>query len=156
IVARKDSWVDLHPFFGPRTPEDTHLYYSKQTDRAVTFDAAIIPFKGNFPCQHKDSPSEYFVAATTNRETATSSEDACSTADYLDPMQVPFIVLPGAFKELKIGDIAIGLAVIDGTERVVFGVVGDRGPAQQIGEASIAFAQKLRRTSDVIKNTSQA
>jgi hypothetical protein len=71
-------------------------------------------------------------------------------------MQIPFIVLPDAFKELKIGDVAIGLAVIEGIERVVFGVVGDRGPAQQIGEASIAFAQRLRRTSDIIKNTNQA
>jgi hypothetical protein len=89
IVARKDNWVDLHQYFGPQTPEDTHLYYSKQTDRAVTFDAAIIPFKGNFPCQHKESRDEYFVAATTKRETASLPQgDACSTTDYFDAMPI--------------------------------------------------------------------
>jgi hypothetical protein len=156
ISARKDNWVDLHPYFGDKTPENARLYYSKQTDRAVTFDAAIIPFKDNFPCQHDDSRREYFVAATTKPETAARPDGACGTADYLDAMTTPFIVLPGAFQQLKIGDVAIGLAIIDNTERVVFGVVGDRGPSQQIGEASIAFAQKLRGTSDVIKNTHQA
>jgi hypothetical protein len=158
ISARNDKWVDLQPYFGERTPKDVRLYYSKQTDRAVTFDTDIIPFKGNFPCQHKDSRGEYFVAATTKRETAAenSEDDACSTADYFDSMQIPFIVLPPAFGQIKIGDIAIGFAVINGSQRMVFGVVGDEGPQRQIGEASIAFAQQLRGSSDVIKNVNQA
>jgi hypothetical protein len=158
MAARKDRWVDLRAYFGDKTPDDTRLYYSGATDRAAVFDAGIIPFKAGFPCQHGDARDEYFVAATPNHPSPppATGADACRTTAYLDSLEIPFFVLPGAFKQLKIGDIAIGLSTLGGAERLVFGVVGDHGPSQQIGEASIAFLQRLGGKTGAIRNVQQA
>jgi len=156
IAARKDRWVDLQPYLGANTPKDMRLYYSKELDRAVTFNTEIIPFKDGYPCQHGDLRNEYFVAATTKRDPPPLPDDACRTANNLDAMKIPFFVLPPAFSEIKIGDVVIGIASIGGVERLAFGIFGDQGPPRQIGEASVAFIQKLRGTADTIKNNSQA
>jgi hypothetical protein len=158
IAVRKDKWVDLQPFFGADTPKDTRLYYSKELDRAVTFNTEIIPFKNGYPCQHGDLPSEYFIAATTKRELPdpASANDSCHRTEHLDAMKIPFFVLPPVFSELSVGDIAIGIASIGGVERLAFGVYGDQGPSRQIGEASVAFVQKLRGTADTIRNNREA
>jgi hypothetical protein len=158
IAARRDQWVDLQAYFGARTPRDTRLYYSSELDRAVTFNTEIIPFKDGFPCQHGDKQGEYFIAATTRRDPPppASVSDACRTAEHLDAMTIPYVVLPPAFSAIKVGDIAIGIASIEGVERLAFGVYGDQGPSRQIGEASVAFVQKLRGTSNIIKNNSEA
>jgi hypothetical protein len=71
-------------------------------------------------------------------------------------MKIPFFVLPPVFSELSVGDIAIGIASIGGVERLAFGVYGDQGPSRQIGEASVAFVQKLRGTADTIRNNREA
>jgi hypothetical protein len=156
IAARKDHWVDLKPYFGDKTPEATRLYYSRALDQAVTFDTEIIPFKDGYPCQHGDLRNDYFVAATTKRDPPPQSNDVCRTAEHFDAMRIPFVVLPPAFSDIKIGDIAIGIASIGGTERLVFGVYGDQGPSRQIGEASVAFVRKLRGVSETIKNNREA
>jgi len=150
IAARKNNWVDLEPYFGANKPKDTRLYYSKELDRAVTFNTEIIPFKEGFPCQHGDKRNEYFIAATTKRDPPPASRDACRTAEHLDAMKIPFFVLPPAFSDIKIGDIAIGFASIGGAERFAFGAYGDQGPPRQIGEASVAFVQRLRGSNDTI------
>jgi len=158
IAARKDQWVDLQPYFGANTPQDTRLYYSRTLDRAVTFNTEIIPFRDGFPCQHGDKRGEYFIAATTRRDPPLPAyaNDACRTAEHLDAMTIPYVVLPPAFTDIRVGDIAIGFASIGGIERLAFGVYGDQGPSRQIGEASVAFVQKLRGTSNIIKNNSEA
>ncbi|MFI5349876.1 MAG: glycoside hydrolase family 75 protein [Elusimicrobiota bacterium] len=62
----------------------------------------------------------------------------------LDPVQIPYVVLPVGYDEAKIGD----LAVIRYRGRSVLAVVGDRGPEGVIGEASIAAAESLGIDSD--------
>ena len=158
IAARKDHWVDLKAYFGENAPKETRLYYARDLDRAVTFNTEIIPFKDGFPCQHGDKPNAYFIAATTRRGTpmAASANEGCRTAEHLDAMTVPFVVLPPAFSAIDIGDIAIGMASIGGVERLAFGVYGDQGPPRQIGEASVAFVQALRSTTGAIKNNREA
>lgn len=157
IAARKNNWVDLGALFGNNAPEETRLYYSKETNSAVTFDTAIIPFKDGYPCQHSGGDlREYFVAATKPHPAPPPGpkDDECRTAHYLDSMQIPFFVLPGGvFKHMTIGDVAVGLAVTGKTERLVFGVVGDAGPRDQIGEGSIQFVRKLRGSLEEPKNS---
>ena len=154
IASRKDQWIDLRAIFGKQAPTHQHLYYSPQEDAAVVFNSNIIPFDGSFPCQHGGKASEYFVAATTPHAAVPEQKrDACSTATFLDSTQVPFFVLPGGvFGQLKVGDVAIGWSLIDGTERLVYGVVGDTGPEDQIGEGSILFTRRLRGVTEEPRN----
>jgi hypothetical protein len=156
IAARTDRWVDLGALFGPKAPDETKLYYSKDTDRAVTFDTDIIPFKDGYPCQYADNRHEFFVAATKAHPAPPPGpkDDACRTAGYLNSGQIPFFVLPGGvFTHLTIGDVAIGMAVSGQTERLVYGVVGDVGPRDQIGEGSIQFVRQVRGSTDEPKNS---
>jgi hypothetical protein len=156
IAARKDRWVDLGAVFGTKAPDTIRLYYSKETDRAVTFDTDIIPFKAGYPCQYSDDRHEYFVAATKAHPAPPPSQkdDACRTAAYLDSAEIPFFVLPGGiFSHLTIGDVAIGFAKSGSIEQMVFGIVGDAGPPDQIGEGSIQFVRKLRNSVDAPKNS---
>ena len=151
---RKNRWVDLQALFGNDAPEETRLYYSQATQRAAVFNSDIIPFNKNFPCQHGDKRGEFFVADTApHRASPGQPGEICRTAAYLDSLRVPFFVLPsGVFKHPHVGDTAIGWITIDGIERLVFGIVGDSSPPDQIGEGSIAFLQQLRGTTNVIKN----
>jgi hypothetical protein len=157
IADRQPHWVDLNALFGQDAPSDIRLYYSKQSNAAAIFDSAIIPFKDGVPCQHEaGARHEYFVAATTPVPNVKSDpkQDACSTSSYLDSTQVPFFVLPGGvFQYLHVGDVVVAIAKVNDADRLVFGVVGDTGPNNQIGEGSILFARKLRRTDAEPKNS---
>jgi hypothetical protein len=146
ISARDDQWVDLRTIFGKQAPTSQHLYYSPKDDAAAVFNSNIIPFKDAYPCQFGDRTDNYFVAATTPHAAAPDpTHDACSIATFLDSVQIPFFVLPGGvFKNLRVGDVAIGWAKIGAAERVIYGVVGDTGPEQQIGEGSISLVRQLR------------
>jgi Fungal chitosanase of glycosyl hydrolase group 75 len=149
IAARRDQWVDLRSIFGKQAPAHQRLYYSAEDGIAIVFNSNIIPFKAAYPCQHEDRTDQYFVAATTpHAAPADPSRDACSVAAFLDATEVPFFVLPGGvFTHLAVGDIAIALVKTGDTERTIFGVVGDTGPENQIGEASILFVRDLRNTA---------
>jgi hypothetical protein len=149
IAARKDQWIDLRTIFGGQAPATERLYYSSEDEAAVVFNSDIIPFKGAYPCQYLDKTSEYFVGATaTHAAPHDPNRDACSTAALLDSTAAPFFVLPGGiFEHLAVGDIAIAWVKSGATERPVFGVVGDTGPEDQIGEGSILFVKEIRATT---------
>jgi hypothetical protein len=159
IAARKNNWVDLEAIFGKQAPDETKLYYLKETDSAATFDTSIIPFKDQYPCQYGGDIKGYFVSATKPHLSppARLTEDACGTASYLDSTQIPFFVLPGGiFKQFAIGDVAIGVAASEGTTRLALGIVGDVGPKDQIGEGSIQFVKQLQGITGEPKNSIDA
>lgn len=65
-------------------------------------------------------------------------------SDYADATKVPFIVIPGGLKlpndqHWRSGD----LAVVAWKGKVAYGVVGDQGPSNKLGEASRALLQQL-------------
>lgn len=156
IAARKNNWVDLGVLFGKEAPSDTRLYYSKDSNSAATFNTSIIPFKDGYPCQHNGNIKEFFVAATKPHPAASpgGKNDACRTAAYLESTQIPFFVLPdGVFKQLVIGDVAVGIAQSGQVMRLALGIVGDAGPAGQIGEGSIQFVKRLSGSTEEPKNS---
>jgi hypothetical protein len=156
IATRKNNWIDLERIFGKQAPDETRLYYSKELDSAVTFDTSIIPFKDQYPCQYGDNIREYFISGTTSHPSPSvrPSDDACSTAGYLESTEIPFFVLPGdVFKQFAIGDVAIGIAVSGGTTRLALGIVGDAGPKGQIGEGSIQFVKQLQGITEEPRNS---
>lgn len=157
IAKRQPQWVDLDALFGNAAPSNLRLYYSKDSNAAVIFDTDIIPFKDSYPCQSgAGSGHGYFVAATAPLPKAKSDlkQDACSAASYLDPSRVPFFVLPGGvFQNLHVGDVAVAIAKVNDADRLVFGMVGDIGPEDQIGEGSILLARELLGTVPEPKNS---
>jgi hypothetical protein len=89
------------------------------------------------------------VAATSFTKAKVTPETACDPTNYLDASKVPFVVVPGdTFAKVKTGDIAVGIA---SGNRLIYGIVGDKGPPFKTAEASIAFNSKmLGRTTPLV------
>lgn len=105
----------------------------------------IIPFRHGKPCPAVDG---FLVSATSL--TKGSVTDACDISSYIDALTVPALVIPKnpqggksgfSTRNAAVGDLVV--ATVPGSNRVVFAVVGDTGPANQLGEASIALNGKL-------------
>ncbi|MGY3080173.1 hypothetical protein ACVWZZ_006581 [Bradyrhizobium sp. LM6.10] len=147
-------------------PPDLATSYYGYEDRANDLMAflkrGIIPETNDkLPCVRKSASrfKGYFVAATalTHKEDVPGAdiddagaiaEKECSPLRFLDAAVTPFFVLPGRpFGAVGQGDIAILYAVVNGQERVVHAVIGDSGPTESFGEASVALLQLLKRGS---------
>jgi hypothetical protein len=74
-------------------------------------------------------------------------ETSCqSSGKPLDASYLPYIVLPKDSNGLALNNLGLrcgSIAAVIYNGKIVYGVLGDRGPAGVIGEASYAMAQKL-------------
>ena len=147
--AKAWSLIKAHPKgaltheVDPRIPEPYALYYFGADNLSVLFKIAIIPFRDGNPCMRDKTSSDpgYFVAATSFTKNKVTEKTVCNPLNYLDASAVQFVVVPGdTFGNVKTGDIAVG---ITSGNRVIYGIVGDKGPPFKIAEASIAFNSKL-------------
>lgn len=105
----------------------------------------IIPMPGGKPCPPFDG---YLVSATALH--ARSVKDECSLDRYVDSLATPAIVIPQNLPGNPSGFSRRGVAVGDLVTAVsikrkfsVHGVVGDTGPTNKLGEASIAMNGRL-------------
>lgn len=113
---------------------------------ATKIDPGIIPLRNGKPCPEIDG---YLVSATALTNPKVSDE--CDLARYVDSVVVPALVLPRRAKnggptpfEIRKagkGDLAVAISA-DGKRRT-YAVVGDLGPARELGEGSIALAGAL-------------
>jgi hypothetical protein len=146
IKNRQLRRSDLKEFLGQESAETTALFYQKEKNATVVFDTKIIPFLNNYPCVHERGRYQgYLVAATTLKlSQAGSKTNACDASQFLDALNVPFVVIPtGVFNNVAVGDIAVGYARVGQADRIAYGIVGDTGPVGKIGEASVAFINRL-------------
>jgi hypothetical protein len=75
----------------------------------------------------------------------------CDQSKWIDALTVPALVIPGGsqFLDLGVGKRSLVVAASrSATRRVVAGIVGDLGPANELGEASIAMNRKLNGLPD--------
>ena len=96
------------------------------------------------PCVQDQGPfAGFFVAQTALL--VDPARGRCDTARYANPLVTPYYVLPRACefqkRGFKRGDVA---AVMSATGNIAFGVYGDTGPADGLGEGSLALASQLR------------
>jgi hypothetical protein len=105
----------------------------------------MIAFKDGKPCPVVDG----FLVSSTALQTPKVS-DACDINKYVDALTVPALVLPGsrpkrpsgfAKRDAAIGDLAV--VMVPGKANPVFAVIGDIGPTDELGEASLALNGKL-------------
>jgi hypothetical protein len=148
IRDRKLAAADLQRHV-PTAPDGYYFFYWKERGLTALFKREIIPQTSDgYPCRHDDG---YFVAATTLKQDGAALPNGCTPSRYLDAEKIPFIVMPDdTFGNARAGDIVVGR--LQGTPRVVYGVVGDTGPVAQFGEASIAFNRALLARSVPIVN----
>ncbi|HZF96490.1 MAG TPA: hypothetical protein VEZ20_16625 [Allosphingosinicella sp.] len=109
---------------------------------ATRISPDIIPFRGGRPCPEVGG---FLVSATALARP--NAADPCDLANYVDALEVAALVLPKRAnasvptefqrRGAQIGDVA-AVTSADG-RRVVFAVVGDLGPARELGEGSVAL-----------------
>jgi hypothetical protein len=109
--------------------------------RQTKIDSRIIVFRDGKPCPEVDG---FLVSATALENQKVS--DRCDLSRYIDAIAVSAIVLPGRLhstptgfetRNAKIGDLVVVLT--PKSDRPMFAVVGDIGPATELGEASVAL-----------------
>jgi hypothetical protein len=108
--------------------------------------ASIIPFKGGKPCP---AVNGFLVSATALHKPQVA--DACDITNYADALVTPAIVLPKnpaqgvlsgfAQRGARVGDLVV--AFLRDKPEPVFAVVGDTGPAGELGEGSVALNGRL-------------
>lgn len=117
--------------------------------RQTKLSAAIIPFKNGKPCPLVDG---FLVSATALH--AARVGDVCDISNYVDALTTPALVLPKSpsefAKRAKVGDLVV--AMVPGANQPVYAVVGDMGPAGELGEGSIALNGKLLGRTSLPKN----
>jgi hypothetical protein len=115
---------------------------------ATRLSANVIVMRQGKPCPLING--EYLVSATALQ--ATHIKDRCNLSNYVDALKVPALVIPGGNSVLtrngvKVGDLVV--AYTPGATTPVYGVVGDTGDADKLGEPSIAMNKSLlNKTAD--------
>ena len=90
--------------------------------------------------QNVSDPAPGYYISTTSLEDPKS--DRHDPRRYVDSEAINFVVLPGRLGlGVKLGD--LGVAIHPTTGSSAYAIYGDVGPAQKIGEASIALANAL-------------
>jgi hypothetical protein len=113
--------------------------------RQTKISPNIIPLKGGKPCP---AVSGFLVSATALHKP--NILDVCDITNYVDALTAPALVLPRdprggrsgfSMRGSDVGDLVV--AMLPGTTRPVYAVVGDKGPVNQLGEGSVALNGKL-------------
>ncbi len=96
------------------------------------------------PCLFEEGPHEGYFVSTTSLTNPVGG-GACNPERYLDSLSVPFIIYPGdrKFTSRGMGKRDIAALYHKSSGRMVFAVVGDRGPKWGLGEGSVAIAKVL-------------
>jgi hypothetical protein len=128
--------------------------------KATRIDSQIIPFKNGRPCPEVNG---YLVSATALQEPVI--KDACDPQAYLDSLVVPAIVLPQGIRpaagqprlptgfdvaNARLGDLIV--AISPSQSEPVYGVIGDLGPENKLGEASVAMNVALNNINRAPEN----
>ncbi len=92
------------------------------------------------------TPDGYLVSMTADVAVAGGRVGDCDQSKWIDALTAPAIVLPknSQFFPFGIGKRSLVVALSSRpAHRAVFGIVGDIGPAKEIGEANIAMNREL-------------
>jgi hypothetical protein len=149
IRDRKLKAFTLESLTTRSVPAFYYLFHDQARRTTALLKNNIIPTdRAGYPCLRgpESRYPGYFVAATTLQTSgAKPRADGCTPSSFIDAESVPFFVLPhAAIGGIGIGDIVIGHLKTAQGERLVYGFAADVGPPGQFGEASYAFARRLR------------
>lgn len=113
------------------------------------------------PCVFQDGPNKgYFGSLTTLRNgLGGSAAGECLVNDQIDHRHIPALVLPGGDNALRrfgarIGDLAIAHNPATGVTQAA--ILADSGPADNLGEGSVALNMALLQRSEQPKTYREA
>ncbi|GAO44112.1 glycoside hydrolase family 75 protein [Flavihumibacter petaseus] len=117
----------------------------------IAWKNVLVESKGK-PCILTSGPYKgYYASATALKNNLTTNKGECSCNDQVNPFEVPTIVLAKNGKNAKnpirtyggsVGDLAI--AYNTKNKKLVYAIVGDVGPAGNLGEGSVILNMKLK------------
>jgi hypothetical protein len=138
--------MDIDGDGGPATynPDNTGLDWNQNAKDGDKWVGVAVNDQGEPYIQGNNDPAPgYYVSTTSLQDSAKAIQDP---ARYVDSQVMPFIVLPGGtvFRNqgCKLGDLALVYNTATGDNS--FAIYADVGPANQIGEGSMALAANLR------------
>ena len=110
----------------------------------------------NVPCVFTSGPFiGYFGSLTALRNGLTTNKGECDINDQVNPVTVPALVLAGGDNVMKrfgarVGDLLF--AFDPGTGRFSAAIIGDTGPADNLGEGSVFLNMQLLGTTAAPSN----
>lgn len=120
----------------------------------ITWQNVLATVKENgkdVPCVFKSGEFKgYFGSLTALRNNLTADRGECDVNDQVNPMTVPALVLAGGQHPVKafgakLGDLLI--AFNPRTQLFTVAIIGDTGPADNLGEGSVSLNMKLLGTT---------
>lgn len=123
------------------------LDYLANAGRPGNWWALVTDSNGQPIVQSATDPAPGYYVATTSLTNPGFTQD--NPLHYVDASTIPFIVLPGAgrykhftsLKLLRLGDVGVAYNRMNG--KMCFAQFAETGPADKLGEASIALATAL-------------
>jgi hypothetical protein len=127
------------------------LDYLANAGRPGNWWALVTDAHGDPVVQTTSDPAPGYFVATTSL--SNPGFPATRPAHYIDASTIPFIVLPGSrykhftsLKLLRLGDVGVAYNRLNG--KTCFAQFCETGPADKVGEASIALAAALGVRAD--------
>lgn len=119
----------------------TARVWSVLSSKIIEKDAR--PGKEGLPCLDDKG---FLVSMTAIRATNSGAQGDCDQSKWVDALTVPAFVLPGGSQfgpgGAGLGNVVVGLTLHQ-PRRITLGIVGDIGPHNEIGEASVEMNRVL-------------
>ncbi|PSL28166.1 hypothetical protein [Chitinophaga ginsengisoli] len=122
------------------------------TGYSITWENVLVPQMVDgkkVPCVIKSGEYEgYFGSATSLRNGLSSDKGECDCNDQVNPLKIPALVLVGGSNNIvrkfgaKLGDLLI--AYNPTNKHLVYAIINDFGPPNNLGEGSVLLNMKLR------------
>jgi hypothetical protein len=107
----------------------------------------VLIAENNKPCVFKTGKYKgYFASATALKNGLTADKGECECKNQVDPFEVPTLVLAGGNNVVRqfgatVGDLVVAYNTTN--KNIVYGVIGDTGPEENLGEGSVILNMKL-------------
>jgi hypothetical protein len=120
----------------------------------IIWQNVLIAYDGK-PCIFKTGKyAGYFASATALKNDLTSNKGECDCNNQVDPFEIPTLVLAGGNNIVRkfgagVGDLLVAYNPVN--KHLVFAVIGDTGPEENLGEGSVILNMKLKGTTQYPK-----
>jgi hypothetical protein len=107
----------------------------------------VLIAENNKPCVFKTGKYKgYFASATALKNDINTDKGECECKNQVDPFEVPTLVLAGGNNIVRqfgatVGDLVVAYNLTN--KNIVYGVIGDTGPEENLGEGSVILNMKL-------------
>lgn len=121
------------------------------TGYKINWQNVLIADDNGKPCIFKTGKYKgYFASATALKNGLVTNKGECECNNQVDPFEVPTLVLAGGKNIVKkyganVGDLVIAYNLTN--KNIVYSIIGDTGPEENLGEGSVILNMKLIGTT---------